>query len=236
MKTQSLALLSLLAAPIFAHKESSPAVYRRHADLSKRCASSAASFNKKRYERRNEAVLAQRSANTTYSIVTEAPYYEVLQNETCVLAPDTTAGPYYWPRSELLRQDMSEDQVGPPLTLDVGIIDMATCEPLPNALAAFWHCNATGSYSSFTGRDPNTEFVKLLNELNITDFEIGTTDLHTDDTTFLRGMWPTNDEGILEMKTVFPGFYVERAIHIHVQGTIPDHITKTINEANLTRE
>ncbi|KPM41861.1 hypothetical protein AK830_g4703 [Neonectria ditissima] len=112
---------------------------------------------------------------------------------------------------------MTEDQPGVPLILDVGVIDMATCEPLPNALVAFWHCNATGSYASFTGRDPNTPFVQLLEQLNITDFEIGKTDLHTDDTTWLRGMWPTNDEGILEMKTVFPGFYVERTIHIHTQ-------------------
>lgn len=43
------------------------------------------------------------------------------------------------------------------------------------------------------------------------------TDLHTDDTTFLRGMWPTDSSGMMEMKTIFPGFYVERAIHIHVR-------------------
>ncbi|KAK7428888.1 hypothetical protein QQZ08_004658 [Neonectria magnoliae] len=112
---------------------------------------------------------------------------------------------------------MTEDQPGVPLILDVGVIDMASCEPLPNALVAFWHCNATGSYASFTGRDPNTPFGELLEQLNITDFEIGKTDLHTDDTTWLRGMWPTNDEGILEMKTIFPGFYVERTVHIHTQ-------------------
>ncbi|KAK9774028.1 putative GPI anchored dioxygenase-like protein [Seiridium cardinale] len=217
MKTQSFALLALLAAPILAHKESSPAVYRRHADMSKRCASGAANFNKKRYEKRSEAVLKSRSANTTYSITTEAPYYDVIHNDTCVLAPDVTSGPYYWPRSETLRQDMTEDQVGTPLTLDIGVLDMATCEPLPNALVALWHCNGTGSYSSFTGQDPNTGFVDLLQSLNVTDFEIGTTDLHTDDTTWLRGMWPSDTEGVLEMKTVFPGFYVERAIHIHAQ-------------------
>lgn len=112
---------------------------------------------------------------------------------------------------------MSEGQAGVPLTLDVGVIDMATCEPLEDALVNFWHCNATGSYSSFTGLSPNTPFLELLQELNQTDFEIGVTDVHTDDTTFLRGMWPTDADGMMEMKTVFPGFYVERAIHIHVQ-------------------
>lgn len=82
----------------------------------------------------------------------------------------------------------------------------------------FWHCNATGSYSSFTKRSPNIAFSALLESLNITDFEIGVTDLHTDDTTFLRGMWPTDSEGMMEMKTIVPGFYIERSIHIHVEA------------------
>jgi hypothetical protein len=53
--------------------------------------------------------------------------------------------------------------------------------------------------------------------MNITDFDLGVTDLHTDDSTWLRGMWPTDAEGMMEMKTIFPGFYVERAIHIHTE-------------------
>ncbi|RAH82818.1 hypothetical protein BO86DRAFT_310664, partial [Aspergillus japonicus CBS 114.51] len=64
---------------------------------------------------------------------------------------------------------------------------------------------------------PNTPFEELLTDLNITDYELGTMDLHTDETTFLRGMWPTDESGVMEMKTIFPGFYVARAIHIHVQ-------------------
>ncbi|KAL2694896.1 hypothetical protein Neosp_001485 [[Neocosmospora] mangrovei] len=200
-----------------AHTPISPNLAKRGANLSKRCAAGVANFNKRRYERRSAENLKRRAQNSTFEIVTEAPYYDVLQNDTCVLVPDVTAGPYYWPRSEILRQDMTEDQPGVPLVLDVGVIDMATCEPLPNALVAFWHCNATGSYSSFTGHSPNTPFSQLLSQLNVTDFEIGKTDLHTDDTTFLRGMWPTNAEGILEMKSIFPGFYIDRAIHIHTQ-------------------
>lgn len=29
--------------------------------------------------------------------------------------------------------------------------------------------------------------------------------------------WPTDSEGVTEFKTIVPGFYVQRAIHIHVQ-------------------
>lgn len=31
---------------------------------------------------------------------------------------------------------MSEDQPGVPLTLDIAVLDMATCEPLPNAMVS----------------------------------------------------------------------------------------------------
>ncbi|KAF7528382.1 hypothetical protein G7054_g10184 [Neopestalotiopsis clavispora] len=217
-------LLALLAAGLFstalAHPEHlSVSEIQRRGAISRRCESSAANFNKKRHDKRMSKRWAG-SGNTTYEVTTEAPYYDSIQNDTCILSPIVTEGPYIWPRSQTLRQDMSEGQPGVPLWLDVGVLDVNTCEPLPDVLLNFWHCNATGSYSSFTGLSPNTPFLDLLSELNITesDFEIGTTDLHTDDTTFLRGQWPTDSEGVMEMKTTFPGFYVQRAVHIHVQA------------------
>ncbi|KAJ9193058.1 hypothetical protein DTO021D3_4940 [Paecilomyces variotii] len=217
-------LVALLVTTIVAaHPGPDPILPRsaiqRRSTLARRCASHVESFNKRRMAKRAmNKRWADSGRNTTVEITTEAPYYETIQNDTCVLTPEVTRGPYVWPRSQTLRQDMTEDQVGVPLWLDVGVLDMASCEPLPNVLLDFWHCNATGSYSSFTGLSPNTDFVKLLSELNITDYDLGVTDLHTDDTTWLRGMWPTNKEGLMEMKTIFPGFYTGRSIHIHVQA------------------
>lgn len=199
-----------------------PQVQKRNA-LAKRCAGAVGDMNKKRWNKRQlqaKRDIEARAANSTFQITTEAPFYDVLQNETCVLTPTVTEGPYVWPRSQTLRQDMTEGQPGVPMILDVGVLDMSTCEPLPNVLIDFWHCNATGSYSSFTGQSPDTPFEELLAALNVTDFEIGVTDLHTDDTTFLRGMWPTNDAGIMEMKSIVPGFYVQRSIHIHVEAHV----------------
>lgn len=221
----SLPFLALLIPSVLGHPGPhipiAGAELQRRSNLSRNCAAAAASLNAKRYAKRNaerKRSLEARS-NTTYQITTEAPYYEVIQNDTCVLTPEVTAGPYIWPRSQTLRQDMSEGQAGVELILDIGVLDMATCEPLPNVLLDLWHCNATGSYSSFTALSPNTGFVTLLQSLNISEsnFEIGVTDLHTDDTTFLRGMWPTDANGVMEMKTIFPGFYIERSIHIHAQ-------------------
>ncbi|KAJ5196807.1 hypothetical protein N7449_007286 [Penicillium cf. viridicatum] len=108
---------------------------------------------------------------------------------------------------------MTETQDGVPLWLDIGVLDMATCKSLEGAMVDLWHCSATGSDSSFTELSPNTKFPALLSELgeNVSDFEVGTTDIHTDSQTWLRGMWPTDKHGMMQMKTIFP------AIHIHVQ-------------------
>ncbi|KAI0411507.1 Intradiol ring-cleavage dioxygenase [Xylaria grammica] len=215
MKFSVVAISSLLSAALAHPEHLSRREIQRRSAISRRCEPSAANFNRKRMAKRWPG-----SGNATYEIQTEAPYFDAIQNDTCVLTPILTEGPYVWPRSQTLRQDMSEGQPGVPLWMDIGVIDVNTCEPLPNVLLNFWHCNATGSYSSFTGLSPNTDFVELLDQLGIDvdDFEIGVTDLHTDNTTFLRGMWPTDAEGVMEMKTTFPGFYTGRSIHIHVQA------------------
>ncbi|KAL1871363.1 hypothetical protein Daus18300_004729 [Diaporthe australafricana] len=208
------ALLSGFAA---AHShETSPQLQARKFDLSKRCSSSVAAMNKKRWAKRNEKSLVERDGNTTVAITTEAPYYDVLQNETCILTEEVTAGPYVWPRSQTLRQDMREGQAGIPMIIDIGVMDVETCEPMDDVLVDIWYCNSTGSYSSFTALSPDTPFEELLEQLNKTIGE-GELDLHTDDTTFLRAHWPTNSNGIVEFTGIVPGFYVERTIHMHVQ-------------------
>lgn len=197
----------------------------RRAGISGRCEQHAAAMNKKRWEagaqRRaiHKRDALTRNGTVTVEVTTEAPYFDYLKNDTCVLTPEVTTGPYIWPRSQLLRQDMTEDQLGVPLYLDIGVLDVNTCSPMENVLVDIWHCNSTGSYSSFEGLSPNIPFETLLAEMNITfPPPAGTTlDLHTGNTTWLRGMWPTDAEGVMEMKTVFPGFYIQRAIHIHAQ-------------------
>lgn len=219
MQFSSFLLLSAAVPAILAHpghhEQLSYKEITRRSGLSKRCEGSAAAMNKKRWLRHNERRSLAARSNTSVVITTEAPYYDVIQNDTCILVPEVTAGPYVWPRSQTLRQDMSEDQLGVPLYLDIGVLDTNTCEPLEGVLVDLWHCNSTGSYSSFDAYNPNTPFEELLAQLNKT---IGPDlDLHSGNSTWLRGMWPTDANGMMEMKTIFPGFYVERTIHIHAQ-------------------
>ncbi|KAI0484934.1 dioxygenase [Xylariaceae sp. FL0804] len=258
MKFIGLLATGLLSASVVVahpHVETRSELQRKSA-MANKCAGAAEALTKKRMAQRNHQNAAQQQKKgskhgsdigvmeTTHNA--NHPFYDTIQNNTCVLTPELTMGPYVWPRSQTLRQDMTEDQPGVPLWLDVGVLNMDTCEPFPNVMVNFWHCNATGSYSSFTQQDPNTKFVELLSELNVTNYTLGVTDLHTDDSTFLRGMWPTNDEGMMEMKTVFPGFYVERAIHIHTEvytnwtlaenGTISSGNIASVGQVFFTEE
>ena len=48
---------------------------------------------------------------------------------------------------EYVRSDVREDQEGVPLYVDIELIDINTCEPVPDLYMDFWHANATGVYS-----------------------------------------------------------------------------------------
>lgn len=70
-------------------------------------------------------------------------------------------------------------------------------------------CNSTGVYSGTTNDgNGNTEDTSVLNE------------------TWLRGLQPTDDDGVAQFDTIFPGHYTGRATHIH---TIL-HINATVRE------
>ena len=53
-----------------------------------------------------------------------------------------------------------------------------------------WHCDAEGAYSGVQGAESET---------------------------FCRGVQLTDAKGVAEFRTVFPGWYTGRAVHIHVK-------------------
>ena len=67
-------------------------------------------------------------------------------------------------------------------------VDVNTCKPVANLYAEIWHCNATGVYSGVVANgNGNTS-----DESNL-------------DATFLRGLSPTDADGIVSFQTIFPG-------------------------------
>lgn len=101
MKWCAFLVAGLLSTVASAHpKHVSQSEFQRRSMMSKRCESHAASFNKKRYDQRlAQQAVEKRAENASYTITTEAPYYDVIQNDTCVLSPEITWGPYVYPNS-----------------------------------------------------------------------------------------------------------------------------------------
>ncbi|EPS28528.1 hypothetical protein PDE_03474 [Penicillium oxalicum 114-2] len=127
---------------------------------------------------------------------------------TCILAPDVTQGPYYV-SGELIRRNIVDDEPGVPLYMDIQLIDTNTCEPLPDMYMDLWHCNSTGVYSGIqaNGNGDSTDATNL-------------------NATFLRGIQPSDEEGIVQFESIFPGHYTGRATHIHV-------LTHPVNETTV---
>ncbi|KIW04501.1 hypothetical protein, variant [Verruconis gallopava] len=131
-------------------------------------------------------------------------------NSSCILNPEVTEGPYYV-LGELVRKNVTEGFAGVPLTLDIQIIDVNTCEPVPDIMLDFWHCNSTGVYSGVVANGNG-------NSADLTNL----------DTTFNRGIQKADDDGVVTFDSTFPGHYTGRATHIHIMG----HIGATVGANN----
>ncbi|MBE2183302.1 MAG: intradiol ring-cleavage dioxygenase [Anaerolineae bacterium] len=118
---------------------------------------------------------------------------------TCVVKPALTEGPYFVDemlnRSDI-RIDPSDDSVqeGALLKLIYHITNVTDgiCEPLEGVQVDVWHCNAEGWYSDVADRSFDTSGQQ-----------------------WLRGYQVTDEDGIAEFTTIYPGWYPGRAVHIH---------------------
>src|SRR4051795_9189750 len=118
----------------------------------------------------------------------------------CVLTPELTEGPYYV-SGEKLRRDITEGKAGTPLLLNLNVINASTCKVVKNATVEIWHCDAGGVYSGEVAGNAGTNF--------------------------LRGGQKTNANGVAQLKTIYPGFYDGRAVHIHVKVHVRGSVVHT---------
>lgn len=119
-------------------------------------------------------------------------------NASCIVTPALTEGPYFVDE-RLNRSDIRSDPTtgsvksGVPLTLTVQLSQIGaggTCTPLGGALVDMWHCDALGLYSDISPQ--NTVGQK-----------------------FLRGYQLSDPAGVAQFVTIYPGWYMGRAVHIH---------------------
>ncbi|WP_329219215.1 intradiol ring-cleavage dioxygenase [Streptomyces sp. NBC_01485] len=157
------------------------------------------------------------------------PSTSASSSEVCYkLTSETTEGPYYID-ADKLRQDITEDKEGIPFTLALKVIDSETCKPIANAAVDVWHCDALGLYSGYESSSTGGGGAP-------TDAPSGTPtgtptgeppagggggggghEEPTDDKRYLRGTWKTDKQGRVTFKTIFPGWYRGRCVHIHTK-------------------
>jgi protocatechuate 3,4-dioxygenase beta subunit len=124
------------------------------------------------------------------------------QSETmgaCVARPRHIEGPFFVD-TNLNRSDIRPDprsglvKTGTPLrlTFRVSQLSGSGCFPLSGAQVDVWQCDAEGLYSDASDWQASTVGQK-----------------------FLRGYQMTDRKGIATFTTIFPGWYPNRAVHIH---------------------
>ena len=123
----------------------------------------------------------------------------------CTLTPQQTEGPFYFD-ADAIRSDIREDREGVPLRLAIRVRGERSCEPLRNAVVDIWHCDAGGLYSGFEAASTGGPGAGP-----------GGGGGPTDEERYLRGAQVTNADGIVEFKTIYPGWYPGRTVHIHAK-------------------
>ncbi|MEU4871861.1 intradiol ring-cleavage dioxygenase [Streptomyces sp. NPDC021608] len=146
--------------------------------------------------------------------------------EACYrLTSETVEGPYYID-ADKLRRDITEDREGIPLLLALTVIDSDTCGPVRDAAVDIWHCDATGVYSGYEDQGSGGGGGPAPTGEPPTGAPTGAPtgpppggghQEPTDDTRYLRGTWRTDRHGRVAFRTVFPGWYRGRCVHIHVK-------------------
>jgi len=129
---------------------------------------------------------------------------------SCSVTPAETVGPY-WVDEGLDRSDITVDpsdgsvRPGVPLRLDLRVLRAdASCAPAAGVRVDMWHCDASGLYSDETANG-------------------------TVGKKFLRGCQTTDASGAVRFKTIYPGWYSGRTIHVHVRIRTFDGSTTTTN-------
>jgi protocatechuate 3,4-dioxygenase beta subunit len=115
------------------------------------------------------------------------------------VSPSETIGPYP-SLGDFVRSDVREDRQGVPLGLTITVVNVnASCAPVSGAAVEIWQCDVDGSYSQYgTARAA----------------------------TFLRGLQTTDAAGRASFTTIYPGWYMGRATHIHVEVSISGRSVK----------
>lgn len=115
----------------------------------------------------------------------------LISGDVCLVQPETTEGPFYLDTG-LVRADITEGRAGMPMQLRLQVVTV-DCAPIADARVDIWQCDAAGVYAGVEG----------------------------DTGTFLRGTQMTGADGVATFRTIFPGWYPGRVVHVHYKVFLP---------------
>ena len=127
-------------------------------------------------------------------------------SNSCALAlsTSTTKGPCYF--KDETGEDISLGLVGLPMQLCLKLVD-ADCQPLSNHIIEVWHCDIYGVYSGDLSESRDSDGFA-------TSFCTGDIE-NAVQSTWYRGQLVSNEQGRVNFKSQFPGWYPGRTVHIH---------------------
>ena len=142
--------------------------------------------------------------------------------QRCVLTPAQVEGPFYLALKGS-RTQMAVDQDGIPLEINLSVVDQ-TCQPIEGARVEVWHADARGIYSGFSEQVVDTTSQD-----------------------FLRGDMISDVRGQVYFRSIYPGWYPGRAVHVHFKVSVhnavritsqfyfPDQISRAVYQHPIYR-
>jgi protocatechuate 3,4-dioxygenase beta subunit len=132
---------------------------------------------------------------------------------TCTLTATDGAGegPFFIHEDEVMndpslkRVDMRDAHPGVEMQLNYRMLDMdGNCmKPIADVEVYTWHTDAVGMYSGFNNQNPDMTYSGGI-ERTVENMD-----------RFCRGMQVTNADGVVSFRSIYPGWYYGRPIHIH---------------------
>ena len=151
------------------------------------------------------------------NVATAAPT-QIVNGTACALTPALTEGPYFVDE-KLNRSDLTTGATdsgvvnGLPLQLTINLNSVrgTGCRPISGVQVDVWHASAGGAYS---------------------DEPAGMGQANTRGQTWLRGYQTSDASGNVVFRTIYPGWYSGRTVHIHVKARVFSAAGNTTYEFN----
>ena len=142
--------------------------------------------------------------------------YSFEETGVCALTTEALSGPYFVDGAPL-RRDIREGRPGANLQLRLKVADASGCAPIAGARVEVWHCDALGVYSGYTDADPDR--IPLARPDRAMP--------PRDEQRFLRGAQWSDADGLVEFRTIVPGWYAPRVQHVHVRVLVEERAALT---------